>query len=326
MRPNRPRVFYHSHANEDLYALIRDAAGSDFEVVTLERDDDAERTRKLGGCEAVIVAAYRLGKHHLDAAPNLRIVHHQGVGWHDTTDWREIKRRGLPLALAPEGTAVGVSEHAVLMMLAAAKRLPFVDAEIRKGRWHVNTFRSVSRELYGKTIGYVGMGRIGNAVAERLVAFGCSGIYVDPYVTLPPERAARLGVRKGTLAEVLAAADVLTIHCPVTDETRDMINAETLAQLKPGAIVVNTARGGIVNELALADALKSGHVLAAAVDVLEKEPPGAEHPLFALDNVVLTPHIAAGTRDAMRQKLDAVFANLRRFWRNEPLINQVMLP
>jgi len=319
-------VHYLSHAGEDVYALIREAAGDRFEVITLASDSDDERCRRIADCDAVICAATRLTKRHLDAGVRLRVVHHQGVGWQDTTDWAEIKKRGLPLALTPEGTTIGVAEHTILLMLAAAKRLTFVDAELRRGKWHVNALRAVSRELYGKTVGYVGMGRIGQAVAERLAAFGCAGVYTDPAVRLPANVERRLALRAGTLGDVLAAADILTLHVPLTEGTRGIIGAEALRRLKPGAIVVNTSRGGLIDESALVEALESGHVLAAGLDVFEQEPPPAGSPLLALPNVVLSPHIAAGTRDAMRQKMTALFANLERFFATGKLENRVVFP
>ena len=319
------RVLYLSFASSDVYALIRDAAGPSFDVVTLETDNDDERCNKIADCEAVICAATRLTRRHLDAGQRLRVIHHQGVGWQDTTDWQEIRRRGLPLALTPEGTTIGVAEHTVLLILAAAKRLAFADRELRAGRWHVNALRGVSRELYGKCIGYIGMGRIAEAVAERLAAFGCSGVYVDPARRLDAARAAALGVVEAGMDELLAAADVLTIHVPLTEATRGLIGRRELTRLKPGAIVVNTARGGIVDEAALVECLTSGHVLAAGLDVFEREPAGTENPLLALDNVVLTPHISAGTRDAMRQKMTAIFTNLASFFRTGVLSNTVKL-
>lgn len=322
----QPKVLYLSHAGADLYALIREAAGADFQVLTLEQDDDIERCARISVCDAVICAASPLRKFHLDAGGRLKVIHHQGVGWQDTTDWQEIKRRGLPLALTYEGTTIGVAEHTILLMLAAAKRLSFADAELRHGRWHVNALRGVSRELFGKTIGYVGMGRIGQAVAERLKAFGCAGIYTDPVIGLSAEQEATWGLRRGTLQETLAAADVLTIHVPLTGATRGLIGRDAIAQLKPGAIVVNTARGGIIDERALADALASGHILAAGLDVFETEPPLLDNPLLAMPNVVLTPHISAGTRDAMRQKMAAIFANLRGFFADGTLSNRVAFP
>jgi len=326
MPRSTPKVFYQSHASPDLYDLIRDVAGAEFDLVLLDADDDVERCRKIADCEAVICAATPLRKKHLDAAPKLRVIHHQGVGWQDTTDWQEIRRRRLPLALTPEGTTTGVAEHTVLLMLAAAKHLAFADAELRRGRWHVNSLRGRSRQLHGKTIGYVGMGRIAQAVAERLKAFGCSGIYCDPQIDLPGDVSASLGLRRGSLDNVLAAADVLSIHVPLTAATRGLIGRQALQRLKPSAIVVNTARGGIVDEAALAAALDSGHVLAAGVDVFEEEPPAPDNPLLALPNVVLTPHISAGSRDAMRAKMTALFGNLRRFFATGELANRVTFP
>ena len=326
MLDDRIKALYLSHAGDDVYDIIRAAAGPDFEVVVLDADDDAERCRKIADCAAVICAATPLRKEHLDAAARLQVVHHQGVGWQDTTDWREIRRRGLPLALTPEGTIVGVAEHTVLLMLAAAKRLTFADAELRRGHWHVNRLRGASRELCGKTVGYIGMGRIARAVAERLKPFGCAGIYCDPNVTLPRAYEYSMGLRSGGFEETLGAADILTVHVPLTDATRGLIDRVALARLKPGAIVVNTARGGIVDETALAEALRSGHVLAAGLDVFETEPPGPDTPLFALPNVVLTPHISAGTEDAMQEKMRALFDNLRRFFVSGELENRVTFP
>ncbi len=326
MSTNRPRVLYLSHAPEDVYALIREVAGDAFDVITLGTDDDAERCAAIADVDAVICAATPLRKHHLDMARNLRVVHHQGVGWQDTIDWQVIRDRGMPLALTPEGTTIGVAEHTILLMLAACKRLSFADAELRRGKWHVNALRAESRGRYGKCIGFNGMGRIGQAVAERLKAFGCSGIYCDPQVVLAPEQEAALGLRRAPLEEMLPAVDILSIHVPLTPDTRMMIDASAIARLRPGAILINSARGGIVDENALAAALQSGHVLAAGLDVFENEPPQPDNPLLALPNAILTPHISAGTRDAMRQKMTAIFVNLDRFFSGQPMNNIVRFP
>lgn len=322
----RIRVLYFSHAGDDVYGLIRNAAGSRFELVFLEADDDDERCRKIAECEAVICAATPLRKRHIDAARRLRIVHHQGVGWQDTTDWHELKRRDLALALTPEGTTIGVAEHTVLLILAAAKRLPFADSELRAGKWHVNALRGVSREIFGSVVGYVGMGRIAQAVARRLKAFGCAGIYTDPHVRLEANVEQDLDLRSASLDDVLSHADILTLHVPLTDTTRHMIGAAELARMKPGGIVVNTARGGLIDETALVAALRSGQLLAAGLDVFDTEPIGKDDPVLSLPNVVVTPHISAGTQDAMRQKMTAVFRNLDRFFTSGDLANRVTFP
>jgi phosphoglycerate dehydrogenase-like enzyme len=321
-----PKIYYNSHASEDVYAVIREALPPDYALVTLSSDDDAERTSKIRDCEVAICAAYRLTAALIDAGRNLRLIHHQGVGYHDTIDLDAVKARGIPLALTPEGTDVSVAEHTVMLMLAACRRLPFADAELRAGRFHINTLRPVSRELCGMTIGYVGMGRIARQTAERLKAFGTSGIYFDKVATLDDATGARLGVRRvATLVELLAHADIVTLHVPLTVETRHLINVETLRGMKPGAILVNAARGPIVDGQALAGALRSGHLAAAGLDVFEEEPVPVDSPLLTLPNVVLTPHIAAGTRDALKAKMHAIAANIVRFYAGEPLRNQVQL-
>jgi phosphoglycerate dehydrogenase-like enzyme len=317
------KALYLSHATPEVYAIIRAAVPASIELVTLERDDDAERRAKLADADVVIVASHPFTRALIDAAPKLRLVHHQGVGWQDTLDHATLFKRGIPIATTPEGTTTGVAEHTLLLMLACCKLLPFADRELREGRFHVNALRPHSRELSGMTIGYVGFGRIGQAVARRALAFETRGLYFDPAARLGAADEAKLCVRNAPFDEVLASADLVTLHLPLVPATRDLIGRAAIAKMKRGAILVNTARGGIVDEDALAEALSDGRLAAAGLDVFAKEPPDRAHPLFALRNVVVTPHVSAGTRDAMATKMRALFANVERFFRGEPLRNQV---
>ena len=311
------KVLYLSHATPEVYAIIREAVPAGYELVTLERDSDDERRVKVADCEVVIVAASGFRRAVIEHARSLKLVHHQGVGWQDTTDHALLKERGLPLALTPEGTTLGVAEHTVLLMLAVLKLLPHADAELRQGRFHINALRPVSRELHGMTVGYIGMGRIAQAVAERLRAFGTKGIYCDPIVP------GFDGLEKKSFDEVLQLSDIVSLHLPLTAQTRNLVGAAQIARMKPGAYLVNTARGGLIDEAALAKALESGRLAGAALDVFESEPVAAGHPLARLRNVVLTPHISAGTRDALQTKMRALFANVERYYRGEPLQNRV---
>ena len=321
-----PRVFYNSYATEDVYAVIRETVPAGYELVTLQSDDDDERKAKIRDCDVAICAAYRLSAPLIAAAAKLRLIHHQGVGYHDTVDVDAVRARGIPLALTPEGTDISVAEHTVMLTLAACRRLPFADSELRAGRFHINALRPVSRELNGMTIGYVGMGRIAQAAAARLKAFATTGVYFDKFAVLSVDAEARLGVRRAeTLDALLRRADVVTLHIPLTEETRHLINRQTIAVMKAGAILINTARGPIVDQAALVAALLSGHLAAAGLDVFETEPLPPESPLTRLSNVVLTPHISAGTRDALKAKMSAIFANVQRFHAGEPLRNQVTL-
>ncbi len=318
-----PKVFYNSYATPEVYAIIRAAAPDDYELVTLDADSDDERVQKLASADVAIVAAYPLRKALIDAAPRLRLVQHQGVGWQDTVDADALFARGIRLATTPQGTTEGVAEHTILLMLAACKLLPYADRELREGRFHINALRPFSRELAGHKIGYLGFGRIGQAVARRLRAFGCTAIYHDPALPADAERDAALAAVGVGFDELLRQADVLTIHIPLTTATRGLLGHAALAAMKPDAIVVNTARGGIVDEDALADALAAGRLGAAGLDVFAKEPPDPKHPLFSLRNVVVSPHISAGTRDALATKMRAAFANIERFHRGEPLEHEV---
>ncbi|HEX2114872.1 MAG TPA: 2-hydroxyacid dehydrogenase [Alphaproteobacteria bacterium] len=316
-------VLYLSHAPEAVYDIIRGTAPAGYELVTLREDSDAERLERIRDAEVVIVAAYPLTRAMLDAARRLRLVHHQGVGYQDTVDWQALAARGIPLALTPAGTTIGVAEHTVLLILAAMRRLPFADSELRLGRWHINALRPVSRELAGCTVGYIGMGRIAQAVAERLRPFGTQGLYHD-VVPLSGEREAALGVRAASRDEVLSSSDVVTLHAPATPATRHIIDARAIRRMKRDAFLINTARGSLVDEAALAEALREGRLAGAGLDVFEKEPPTGS-PLLDLPNIVLTPHISAGTRDALAQKMRAVFENVQRFYRGEALENEVKL-
>lgn len=319
---NQPlRIFYNSLGTEEMYAMIRAQLPQDMALVTLATDDQGERIEKIADCDIAIVAAAPLAGDVILAAKRLKLIHHQGVGYHDTVDLAAARKAGLRLATTPEGTSIGVAEHAILLALGAARRAAFADAELRQGRWHVNALRPVSVELFGKTVGYVGFGRIGQETATRLAAFGVRGIFFDPAVA----DATGLPAAPAAFETVIAEADLLSLHLPLTERTRHLISADVIARMKPSAILVNTARGGIVDDRALASALAEGRLLAAGLDVFEGEPIGAAHPFCGLPNVFLTPHISAGTRDALGHKMRAIVENLERFRAGEALRNEVDL-
>lgn len=247
----------------------------------------------VGAYDALIVrSATQVDAEALEAAGRLKVVGRAGTGL-DNIDVEVATRRGVLVANAPQSNVISAAEHTVALVLAQARSIPQADASLRAGRWERARFKGM--ELYGKTLGVVGMGRVGTMVAQRLLAFGMRVVAHDPYVS--KERAAQLGIEMGTLDEVLAQADILTVHLPKTTETVGMIGVEQLARLPQGARVVNVARGGVIDEAALDGALRSGHLGGAAVDVFAKEP-ATEHPFLAYDNVVVTPHLGASTAEA----------------------------
>ncbi|MCC7272548.1 MAG: 2-hydroxyacid dehydrogenase [Alphaproteobacteria bacterium] len=317
------KALYFAHGNPELYDLVRGHVPSGCTLLTLDTDTVAERLEKLREAEVIVLAGAYLDRRYIAAAPRLRLVNFQGVGYHDAVDVDALAERGIALAIAPGGTGEGVSEHTIMMMLATYKRLAFVDAEIRRGVWHAHDMRTESRQLYGKTVGILGLGRIGREVARRLRAFGVELIYTD-IANFPRELEEELAVRRVSFDELLARSDVLTLHVPLTPETRHLMNAVSLAQMKPGAVLINCARGPIVDSAALAAALEKGHLSGAGLDVMEVEPPAHPGPFDHFRNVVMTPHIAPGTIDAMHMKMADVFANVRRLMEGAPLADRIV--
>ncbi|MBW2153854.1 MAG: 2-hydroxyacid dehydrogenase [Deltaproteobacteria bacterium] len=318
-------VYYNSYASEEVYNMISEVMPPGMQLLTLERDDEKHRLEKISSAHVAIVAATPLTRRIIDAAKRLELVHHQGVGYQDTVDTEALKQRGIPLALTPEGTTTPVAEMAILLMLAVYRRLPYADAELRRGRWHINALRPVSRNLNGRMIGYIAMGRIGQATAALARAFGATGIYYDTAPVLSPQEATALNLQAASFDEVIEQADIVTLHIPPSPEVRYMIGKDVLARMKPGAILINTARGMLVDEYALFEALRSGHLSGAGLDVFETEPPRPDNPLLTLPNVVLTPHISGGTRDAFQTKMKAIFENIHRFYSGQPLKNPVSM-
>ena len=318
-------VLYFIQADEDLYDLVRSTLPADrYRLLTMEEGTPEERRRLLGEAEVIIVGGPRLSAEDIDAAPRLRLVLHQGVGYHDTVATEALMRRQIRLAVTPQGTSEGVAEHAIMLMLAAGRRMAYCDAELRAGRWHSNTFRSTARQLRGATVGIIGLGRIGRQVARRLIAFESSTIYHD-ILEMPRDLEAELATRAVGFQELLANADFVTLHVPLTDSTHHMIDAAALASMRPGSILINCARGPVVSEPALLDALRSGHLGGAGLDVFEVEPPQGPSPFAPFANVVLTPHHGPGTRDTMLIKFREIAANADRFFSGERLLNEISL-
>jgi D-3-phosphoglycerate dehydrogenase len=247
----------------------------------------------------IVRSATKVDRKLMEHAPNLRVIGRAGVGV-DNIDLEAATERGIAVLNAPAGNTVSAAELTMALILAAARHIASADRSVRSGEWKRAKFGGI--ELRGKTLGLIGAGRIGGEVAAKAHAFGMRTIAYDPYLT--DQRAHELGIERVALDEVIGSADVLSLHVPLTPQTRGMLGAEQLARMKKGAILVNVARGGVVDESALAEALKSGHLGGAALDVYENEPLEAESPLRGAPNSVLTPHLGASTNEA--QELVAV--------------------
>jgi len=263
------------------------------EVVDLTDIPKEELPNHVGDLDAIIVrSATKVRKELIDAARNLKVIGRAGVGL-DNIDVEYARSKGIKVINTPGATSISVAELTIGLILAVMRKIAYADRETRKGAWPKKKCKGI--EMYGKTMGIVGIGRIGREVAKRAKAFGMRVIYYDVY--RPSEEQEReLGIEYRELDELLSEADVVSLHLPLTPETKHLINGERIAKMKDGAILINAARGGIVDEEALYEALKSGKLYGAALDVYENEPL-RESKLFELDNVVLTPHIGAQTKE-----------------------------
>ncbi|MBN9252649.1 MAG: phosphoglycerate dehydrogenase, partial [Mesorhizobium sp.] len=239
-----------------------------------------------------IRSATKVTEKLLGAATNLKVVGRAGIGV-DNVDIPAASRRGIIVMNTPFGNSITTAEHAVALMFALARQLPEANASTQAGKWEKNRFMGV--EITGKTLGVIGCGNIGSIVATRGVGLKMHVVAFDPF--LSDSRAEELGVDKVELDELFARSDFITLHTPMTDKTRGIINAEAISKMKDGVRIINCARGGLIVEADLVAALKSGKVGGAGIDVFEVEP-ATESPLFGLENVVCTPHLGASTEEA----------------------------
>jgi D-3-phosphoglycerate dehydrogenase len=291
---------------EELSPATIEALGPDFEIRSCNGADRAELIPAIADVDAILVrSATKVDAEALAAANRLKVVARAGVGL-DNVDVKAATQAGVMVVNAPTSNIVSAAELAVALMLAAARHISPAHAALRGGEWKRSKYTGI--ELYEKTVGIVGLGRIGVLVAQRLSAFGMKVIAYDPYVQAG--RAAQMGVRLVDLDTLLAESDFMSVHLPKTPETVGLIGAEQLAKAKRSLVLVNAARGGIVDEAALYDALKTGQIAAAGLDVFATEP-CTDSPLFELENVVATPHLGASTDEAQEKAGIAVAKSVR---------------
>jgi D-3-phosphoglycerate dehydrogenase / 2-oxoglutarate reductase len=291
---------------EELSPATIEELGPDFEVRFCNGADRADLLAALPAAEALLVrSATAVDAEALGVATRLKVVARAGVGL-DNVDVRAATQSGVMVVNAPTSNIVSAAELAVALMLAAARHVSPAHAALRQGEWKRSKYTGI--ELFEKTVGIVGLGRIGVLVAQRLAAFGMNVIAYDPYVQAG--RAAQMGVRLVDLETLLNESDFMSVHLPKTPETIGLIGAEVLSKVKPGVLVVNAARGGIVDENALHAAIKEGRVAAAGLDVFSAEP-CTDSPLFELESVVVTPHLGASTAEAQERAGVSVARSVR---------------
>jgi D-3-phosphoglycerate dehydrogenase len=296
--------------------------GAGFKVEKRTGLAPSDLQKALAGAAGLIVRSEtKVTSDLLDKSPDLRVVGRAGVGV-DNIDVAAATEHGVVVMNAPDGNTITTAEHTLALLIALARRVPQANISLKSGNWERKRFIGV--ELQGKTLGIVGLGRIGRVVASRARAFGMTIVAFDPFIA--PEQAKDLEIELAPLEDVFARADFLTVHTPLTNETRGIIDGDAFARMKKGVRIINCARGGLIDESALYQAIKSGIVAGAALDVFEKEPPTSDDPLLSLDEVIVTPHLGASTAEAQEGVAFTVAEQMRDYLLTGALRGAVNVP
>ena len=319
MSPDKMKILVSDDVNDSGLQPLRDAGIQVEKRTGLTKDELRAAIPSYQGL--IVRSETKVTADLMDAAAELRVIGRAGVGV-DNIDVSAATARGIVVVNAPDGNTITTAEHTIALLVSLARRVPQANSSLKSGKWERKNF--VGTELQGKTLGIVGLGRIGRVVASRARALGMRIIAYDPFVA--PEQTHDLEIDSGTLDEVLARADFLTVHTPLTPDTRGLIDAKALTKMKNGARIINCARGGLIDEAALAEAIKSGKIAGAALDVFEQEPPGSEHPLLRLDEVIATPHLGASTTEAQEGVAFTVAEQMRDYLLTGTLRGAVNVP
>ncbi|MEL6299704.1 MAG: phosphoglycerate dehydrogenase [Pseudomonadota bacterium] len=287
-----PRVLISDALSEQAVQIFKDNGIDVTFEPTLGKDKDALLAKIKDYDGLAIRSATKATEKLIAAADNLRVIGRAGIGV-DNVDIKAATAKGIVVMNTPHGNSVTTAEHAIAMMLALVRQIPAADTSTQASKWEKNRF--LGTEITGKTLGIIGCGNIGSIVADRAIGLRMRVVAFDPFLT--EDRALEIGVQKVELAELLSRADIISLHTPLTDKTRNILGPAALARTKPGVRIINCARGGLIDEQALADGIKDGHIAGAAIDVFAEEP-AKENPLFGLPNVICTPHLGAATSEA----------------------------
>lgn len=313
-----PKVLISDDMSPAAVAIFKDR-GVAVDVRTNLSKEELEKV--IGGYDGLAVrSSTKVTEKVLAAAQNLRVIGRAGIGI-DNVDVKTATAKGVIVMNTPFGNSITTAEHALSMMMSLARQIPAADRSTHAGKWEKSRFLGV--ELMGKTLGVIGCGNVGAVVADRALGLKMKVVAYDPFLT--PERAVAIGVEKVELADLLKRADFITLHTPLTDKTRNILSSAALAATKPGVRIINCARGGLVDEKALAAALKTGQVAGAAIDVFEVEP-AKENVLFGLDNVICTPHLGASTTEAQEKVALQIAEQMSDYLLTGAITNAVNFP
>lgn len=302
------KVIYFEKPTEATKEFVAKYKESNHEVNYWQELSEEERTQKLAEAGYLIVATFPITKELLAGAPQAKLVQRAGIGL-DSIDLNATREKNVIVCNTPGVNAISVAEMTIGMILALFRKVPMMDASTKQGGWLMWDYRPEMYEMAGKVHGILGMGNVGKEVAKRSKAFGTQILYTNA-APLSPEEEAEYGAKFSTTEEILRTADIVSVHVPLLLETRNLISEKELAMMKPTAILVNVARGNIIDEVAVAKALQEKRLLGAAFDTFASEPIGQGNPLQECQNAILTPHIAGGTRDVLEASIAKAFENI----------------
>jgi phosphoglycerate dehydrogenase-like enzyme len=311
-----PNVLFLTNLAPETAALLTQQAPPDFPVAVHPINlPDAEKIPLVREADFLILFPGVISDNVLREAQNLKLIQLVSAGF-DRVNVALCRELGIPVANNGGANSIDVAEHTIALILGCYRRMLAMDANVRGNRWNAIDSGATTYTIMGKTAGIIGLGKIGQRTARLLAAFGAKLLYYDPYPA-PPAVEQALGIQRMELDELLRQADIVTLHVPLNEATRGIISTRELGLMKPTALLINTCRGPVVDEAALTVALQNRQILGAGLDVLEKEPPAPDNPLFGLDNVLFTPHTAGVTYDTWPRRGEFIFENLQRVWRGE---------
>lgn len=311
---------------DEVSGLLRKELPDTMAIRTVKEQSELDA---LTDMEFVILRTLKIGRSLIEANPSLKLIQRWGAGF-DTVDIEAAGKQNIPVAVAASVNSCAVAEHAILLMLASYRNLIDLDANTKKGIWDRTTFASRSFMISDKKIGLLGCGAIGRLVAQKTAALGAEVQYYDAY-RLPEAVEKQLGLSYVDLPTLLETSDILSMHLPLTEDTKLIIGARELARMKKGSVLINTSRGGLIDEAALVASLNDGHLLAAALDSFSEEPYPSDGPLIEARNLIMTPHIGGTVVDLTLPMVRKVAENVLRVYRSQPLpkrdmVNSILCP
>jgi phosphoglycerate dehydrogenase-like enzyme len=299
-------------AKPNAFKVISKEFADEFELIQASTLSEEMYQTHLSECEFIIATSDPISPDVMNRAPQLKMIHKWGAGY-DEIDVQSAHSRGILVARTTGDNTIAVAEHTIMLILALYRHLIDTTNELKAGKWLKGARRLINYELRGKTVGIIGLGNIGKAVAKRLSGFETETYYYSSF-SQSPETEKAIGV-KGYLPldRLFKECDIITLHCMLNDKTKNLINADALQSMKKSAIIINTCRGKVVDEKALCQALKNGDIAGAGLDVFDKEPIDPANPLLTMPNVIVTPHVAAHTRDTLSLMAKTIYQNIKRF-------------